>query len=102
MPSFTSLPLTARGPVSSLSKPIFTGSFAAWAKAAWLTERMARTISHARMTMCCLLRCRPRRGQHNLSGRPDAAPETLACQRHLGHLDAERAQRIHHRVGDGG
>src|SRR5437867_6394718 len=48
MPSLTSLPLTARGPVSSLSKPIFTGSREAWARTAGITRRKARTTNPTR------------------------------------------------------
>src|SRR5712691_540159 len=50
MPSLISVPLTARGPVSSLSRPIFTGSLGAWARAAGATRRRARTMSPARAT----------------------------------------------------
>jgi len=34
------------------------------------------------------------------AGLPRAAPETLARERHLGHIDPERAQSVHRRVGD--
>src|SRR2546426_9893941 len=37
-----------------------------------------------------------------LPGRLDSAPEALARERHLGQLDAERAQRVGDRVRDGG
>src|SRR5437867_10824332 len=48
MPSLTSLPLTARGPVSSLSTPILIGSFDVWARAADVSRRKARTTSPTR------------------------------------------------------
>src|SRR5437879_13821510 len=48
MPSLTSLPLTARGPVSSLSTPILIGSFDVWARAADVSSRKARTTSPTR------------------------------------------------------
>src|ERR687892_2532296 len=44
MPSLTSVPLTASGPVSGLSRPILTGSRAAWAS----TEPGTRTASRVR------------------------------------------------------
>src|SRR5207249_2450725 len=48
MPSLTSLPLTARGPVSWLSTPILIGSFDVWARAADVSRRKARTTSPTR------------------------------------------------------
>src|SRR5262245_63719876 len=74
MPSLTSLPLTARGPVSSLSRPILMGSFELCEKAAEATREKAKTKSPARLIhMCDLLRCRPGRGQHT---RPAKAAST--------------------------
>src|SRR5436189_2565556 len=48
MPSLTSLPLTAGGPVSSLSTPILIGSFDVWARAVGATRTRARTTTLTR------------------------------------------------------